>query len=352
VQLTYHTEEERLDILDIILRLFPENGVLIAVKNRKMQRKLLKQLKKVANRPVFGKSDEAWHTRPVTLVGTLHDARQVAHTGDFQVVVLADAQTATAMASDANPTPLWLLPDMRIFALVSPDSRLDTQQSLELEERLGPVKRGSGCRDCLPEVVVHTVGPFAYPAPDNSLAPLGRKRENIWHNAARNAAIARVATECLAGNHPSVSEYERQEETEDSTEGQETVPPTVVVLVESPEHARQLRKLLPDWPILGGRDGEGAVGAEDAEMPLMPDRAIVTWSRAYRDGLAVDVIIRADGTAARHREGFGPHVWVNRRSMVIVDFVDDFDEQARQDKIRRYRDYAERGFTILDADSV
>lgn len=348
-QLVYHSEEERLELLDIILRVFPQHGVLITAKNKKTCQKLLKQLTKRSSRKVDGDVDEAWRTRPATLIGTRYLATLVADTDVFQLVVFADEQTTASMASEATQDPLWELPDLRIFGLLSSNSQLDASQRFELEARFGPVIPDSAPRACLPEVTVYSVGPFAYPPPDDSLNHLERKRRYIWHNTRRNAEIARIATLCVADDQAFLRQYGQREESLNSNEEQSTSPSSVAVVTESPEHARAIRKLLPQWDILDGRDGDVA---NKAETPLRPGKAIVTCTRACRDGLAVDVLLRADGTGARHQDSFGPHVWLNRCPMGIIDFTDDFDERARSDMVSRHRDYAERDFTIAGTERI
>jgi hypothetical protein len=144
------------------------------------------------------------------------------------------------------------------------NSLLEAPQRFELEARLGSANPDLVHDTCLPEVVVHSVGPFSYPA-SKTLNPLDRKRLNVWHNASRNVAVARIATACVAGNQADLREYgwhewQRGETCVNDTdeEQQHVTPSSVVVVVESCEHARIIKKLLPDWPILDSRDGEGA----------------------------------------------------------------------------------------------
>jgi hypothetical protein len=310
---------------------------------------LRKKLRNHAKRTIFENRNRAFRNRPATLLGTVHDAGEIAHTDDFQVVVLADAETATQLADDTKSKPLWRLRDLAIFALVSENKRLDTTQHFELEARLGPTIFDSFVKPILPNVTVCHVGPSNYP-PARRRDPVERKRDNIWNNGARNGTIAGIASACRDDNQALLRAHgirlpEAKEASDDDAmkpHDFHSSPRSVAVIVESLQHARLLQKLLP-WTIF---DGQNTGNTYEPHSPLQPTKAIITWMRACRDGLAVDVLIRADGTAAKHQNWFGPHVWINRRPMAIIDFHDDFDETAKSATLGRKQDYESRGFVV------
>lgn len=356
-QFIYEYDDDRLEILEILLRLFGDMGVLIAVKNRETCRRLLKQLRKRTDRHIAENVDGAFSHRPATLLGTYSDAWQISQDNDFQVIVLADTETAVQLAGRDDSYSFWSLDNMRVFGLVSDAGRLDLRQRFALEARFGPPCVDWRGPRYLPTVTVHRVGPFTYPD-DQVHDALQRKRQYIWHNKCRNVEIARLAQACLAGDRAVLREYTYHTEVinqsgsdndENSIYSDDTVndmpssSPNTVILVESPEHARALKKMLRDWPVLNSVDNAGA-RAQQADTPLMPQQAIVTWTRACRDGLAADVLIRADGSAAGHHDAFGPHIALNNRPMTIFDVHDDFDDEAKQNTARRNHEYKAREY--------
>jgi hypothetical protein len=106
----------------------------------------------------------------------------------------------------------------------------------------------------------------------------------------------------------------------------------VAVLVESLEQGRALRKHLP-WPLFG-------LSAQEQQHlpagPLTCTKTIITTLRANRQGVAADVVIRADGTGSPWQDTWGPEATADQQPALIIDIVDDFDSQAQQDAVSRH----------------
>jgi hypothetical protein len=90
----------------------------------------------------------------------------------------------------------------------------------------------------------------AWPGKDRPDLPLGLawKRQSIWYNAERNAAIARLAGAFAAGNLATLWEYGLF--LDDQYHPDPGDRRRVAVLAESPEHAHILQRLLPGWTVL------------------------------------------------------------------------------------------------------
>src|ERR1035437_6885280 len=129
----------------------------------------------------------------------------------------------------------------------------------------------------------------------DSIDPLRRKRQAVWHNAKRNALIAKVATGFAARHIESLWDCGLLL---DAKKLPQRVPwPTwTVVLVESPEHGRDIQRLLPQWQLIDATavlpdlDSPGQFG------PQPPCPAIITLVAASQlDNFMPDVLIVAMG---------------------------------------------------------
>jgi hypothetical protein len=172
----------------------------------------------------------------------------------------------------------------------------------------------------------------------------------MWDNDRRNEAIARLAAALAAGDMTAPWEYGLF--LDDDPDLRSCAERRVAVLVESPEHARTLGRLLPGWRVLCadgadlgtvGRAGAAGVGPEVRDD--LPGRAIVTWLHA-RGRIEADVVIRADGlpwpldlAVAPPRPG-----QAEARPVLLVDLADHQDRTARDATRARRLDYRDRGW--------
>jgi hypothetical protein len=124
----------------------------------------------------------------------------------------------------------------------------------------------------------------------------------------------------------------------------------VAILVESPEHGRQLRALLEDWPLL---TDQGDAHLRDKDEPQSSKAVIVTLAYAARRGIKADVIIRATGTEwglcikrfpPRQRKT-GP------KEIVVIDFADQAPAPAKADTERRIAGYKRQGMSVVTVSS-
>jgi len=116
----------------------------------------------------------------------------------------------------------------------------------------------------------------------------------------------------------------------------EAPPRRVTVLVEAPEHGRELLGLLPGWRL-------STANEEPPEQQDRFDRTIITTLRACQVGkVETEVLVRADGgegmQALNHLTAHQGHFGI------LVDFADDFDAAAQRVTRQRARDYRSRGW--------
>jgi hypothetical protein len=233
--------------------------------------------------------------------------------------------------------------NQHVYGFVPPDRRLHARDRLGLEALFGPVI----CRErstAAVGVIFAQVPEIAIPG---QVVGLERKRRAVWHNERRNAVVAGVANALATGdaealgrhglacNGPAVAEADPG-------------GPHVVILVESPEHGRELARRLPGWSLLDATRPSTSVFLEDKDKaPDLPRRSIVTMLGARRlDRLEVDILVRGDGSPwPLELAGFPPRAGHGRASRVLVVDLDDGDGAAR----RRLDDYQGRGWEVEGA---
>ena len=224
----------------------------------------------------------------------------------------------------------------RVFALVDPGRVTDPFTREVLETVAGPVilpLRSSS------RTVLHVVLPVPPGRVPGGLSALERKRALLWNNPARNAKIAAVAR-AIAGRDPIALDRLGFPPAIVENLGGEGAAPRIAVLVESTEHARQLQLRLPAWPVMDAilRTRSARVGlihpAKESTMCRL-----VTLTRAVRDGVLADIVIRATG-----RDGpidskalFAEHG--HEQPAILVDLVDMAQTRDTGDLSRHHREH-------------
>jgi hypothetical protein len=171
---------------------------------------------------------------------------------------------------------------------------------------------------------------------------LKRKRRTLWHNAARNAQIARVARACLEEDVKALREMGVPlRKRKDGVWSHH-----VAVLVENVEHAEELVRWLPGWEMLAAVQ-EPVDDEEEQGMPLMSD-TIITWMHAWRFEISANIVIRATGWRGKLDLGDGNR-WGERskRRQVIIDFEDSWDADAVEDTEHRVQEYEAQNLEVV-----
>ncbi len=336
---------DRLAAIELALRLFPTGRFMIVTMTRSEARKIARILQAGREEPV------ACYTRQLTT----SDARiQVGTDGGLDllgpgVVLFTDARHVLREGVRGR---LLILRRQRGLGLLDERLVLSRRERLVIEGYAGPVIGRIGAPDDEPEDVRAVFADWTGgERPDEPLG-LEWKRRSIWGNPERNEATARLATALADGDLGTLWAYGL------FLDGELVLRPPadrrVAVLVESPEHAGILGRLLPGWAVLRA-DGTdvaavgraGAAGAGPDDRGDMPRRAIVTCLHADRRGrIEADVVIRADGLpwpldlpVAAPRPGRA-----EGRLVLLVDLADHQDRTARDATRARRLDYQNRGW--------
>lgn len=181
---------------------------------------------------------------------------------------------------------------------------------------------------------------------------VAKKRRGFWRNGKRNRMIQQIA----------------QEFTDDDQ---------VLIVVDTIEHAMQLKKLLPEFTLCYGQglsredrktyERTGCIGVHEPMMDAVRRQRIKrrfedgrlkkviatgVWNRGV-DFRNLSVLIRADGKNSRIADTQIPgRVSRTRKdgkvkTGIVIDFVDVFDESFAQRSAQRRRCYARHGWTQI-----
>lgn len=168
--------------------------------------------------------------------------------------------------------------------------------------------------------------------------PLDAKRRLYWHNDRRNRRVAEVARRLVLRRTKTVLSL-----IGDAMLSQEILTATktgVAVLVETPEHARELAKWLPGWAVWKGGDLEVA-------KPEPGCGVIVTEMAARETVISAGVLIRATGMKWPMPDIDWP--WLDDvEHGVLVDFTDDYHPIAVGNSKERSDIYARAGMRVWE----
>lgn len=169
---------------------------------------------------------------------------------------------------------------------------------------------------------------------------LDAKRRLYVHNARRNRRVAEVANRLRLGTKKAVRSL--------GIDGPGLVELVltaarlgVAVLVETPEHARELAALLPGWAVWTG-------GVTDVTKPEPGCGVVVTEQGADEFVVNAGVLVRATGT--RHPLPEVDWPWVGDVDHgVLVDFADQYHPAAHKNAVARVESYLGGGMTVWEA---
>jgi hypothetical protein len=168
---------------------------------------------------------------------------------------------------------------------------------------------------------------------------LERKRTEYWRNAPRNGLIASVARGVLSANWRRLRAHGLPEAVvREAGHGDRRV----AMLVESPEHGRELKRLLPDWTLCDATT-HASCDVHDGGP------RIVTLVYAAKHGVSADVVIRATGTPfpLTVKNFPGARDEGDDRAVLLVDFFDVGSVRRENESRARFHDYTERGYHLV-----
>lgn len=332
---------EAAGVIVAITKMYPTQNILVVARNNAVCRAIARELNQRMDRRVSLGSTVHGEDAPLVHIQSISGLDRSSH--DWPILIFADAESAR---SDTGMRQAVSMPDSLIYAVVSTDLKLDQEVLLRLRVTCGP------------ELYRLTDAPFTGTAvtvllvrakrkrrgsPSN---PLCRKRTHLWHNDPRNQQVAELAKAFAAADFETLGQLGVPVEALQQQLQDLGRQPRVAIIVESPNHARRLRQMLPEWQIAAG------ARLADKDLPMLPqecDRTILTLTRALAAGVLADVVIRAEGTEQAWTWDLGPHYGLTRNSMIVVDLFDTFDAQASYAARRRRIDYAAQSWKIIES---
>ncbi len=341
--LAARSRDHRLAALRLIIRLLQDGKIMIIASTLAEPKKIARDLSSRTAEPSGCFTRQLNRSDVRVQVGTLGGLDPTV----AGVVVFADARQALHARARRD---LASLGRQRIYGLFDDRDWLGRRERLLIEAGIGPVIGRLGAADEFPVVLRAVFADWTGgELPDLQLG-LQWKRRSIWHNPARNAAIARLASALDAGDDAPLWEHGLFLDREGAA--RPPADPAVVVLVEAPEHARGLAQLLPGWTVLSAERHDAAAAEARAGTPSRgyregaARRAIATWLYARDRGrVEADIVLRADGTPWPLYVGLAPPgPRAEGRAVLLVDLADDQDRTARAATNARRADYQDRGW--------
>ena len=222
----------------------------------------------------------------------------------------------------------------RIYGLRVAGKSIGPRLELLLEGLIGPVLGTVGRARRARTVSVHVAD---WPCQALSCGPFGLdwKRDGIWHNPDRNAAIASIARSIADGDETHLWVHGLFLDEALNQRGPR-YHRRVAIIVESPEHGRTLAALLPGWRLLCDPESRAghreSAGEERRSRKLSEtaslDKSIITMARAsHLHSINTDVLIRGDGMPWTMELPLSAGVR-NEEDLTLIDLHDEFDAIA------------------------
>lgn len=361
-QLVVDRLEDRLSLLSQLLSLFPPYRFLIATKNNAIAQQVADGLRGGTKRQVL---TYYRRVRPDGILVCPANSLGCATAQEFPVIIYWDVEAARAKRTAQKP---WHQDCALAYAFVRSDRRLDPDDQFRIAMVFGDVIYEH--YDHAPDpgfttVQVMLAGPSVYPPSADqqavghdqrrrrrraSCSALERKRSNIWQNERRNQHIASIAQACRDRDVQALQRAGIVIDDPAAVFAGWCSEPRVAVVVEVVEHARELGKLLPGWPQREAGQLPAMVAADRDQvvenLQLTHEAAILSQGYAQQVGIAADIVIVADGMSRYWPEYLGPDCCINGDRMLVIDYQDDFDQQAKQDAEARRQDYQGRIWEI------
>jgi hypothetical protein len=313
--------------------------VLVVVKNDKEAESLANTLDQITDRLATWKPYQ-WRGDPWLLIKSLSSISGCAPMmGQF--IVLFDAELALSKTllqflGSAQHSP-------RIAFATRDVHQLHEVERAALEGLFGPVVYRPGDDGSFGEVFVAWLEPVDGPGTtfgSNS----DRKRQQIWANGPRNRLIAGAARALRDGDSVAIAALGLNVAARRLAGHERSDSPTVSVVAENLEHARQLSRLLPGWRV--------EEAGYSPSQRVLHDRVIVTLLRAQKSPLLTSVTVyAAAGPGWLDHANFACNV-LDSDPCLLIDVADRADERFRTDTESRSAEYRRHGYRGLSGDGA
>jgi hypothetical protein len=348
-QILTYTPESLLRTLAQLCWFF-RGKIMIICENRQEMYRLTRRLRRRIDEPVVCITKSCTITETRIEVGT--QPSMDLHCAD--VVILARA--SQALQAETR-TRLGALRRQRIYGLRLVHEQESPREELLVEGIIGPVLTIHGPIRKEPRSVSVLLADWRCRSSSYGQFGLEWKRHAIWQNPDRNNAIAGIARALVAGDLVALGKHGIFP---DATDEAMLVNDgcRVAILVESPEHAKEIGARLPGWRLVTGQSESDVERPEltgsssdhaESTSDTRPEATIVTQIGSLTFPMGTfDIVIRADGLRWPLEV---PHLFEGRRNgkqcrLLLIDLRDDFDEIALDATRRRIADYQRRSWEV------
>ncbi|MCE9554557.1 MAG: hypothetical protein K8T91_14460 [Planctomycetes bacterium] len=336
----------RSSYIGVICRLFHHARVIVPCATRDQIDQMSGHLPAYLGGEVDAVSRRNWSSSARVVVCGFDSFDSITWPPDFQIIVFPDAeQTIGELSIKARGQYIR----HRVYGFVSPGQVRSDRTTLRLEALAGPViYRSPRSGDVpLPVQVVMVDRPLVPCAAPKDHLP--RRQRLIWHNQSRNEFLAGIAAAIAGGDIQKLWAHGLFLDRDQLPIGHHC-PLRVVVLVDSPGHGRQLRDLLPQWPLIDAVPQYAGASPASACSPWGPPPAaiITAVAAAKMSHLSADVVVWASGgERALLPEHFPCKTPSGNSDVLLVDVADDCNAITARWTRQRLVDYQSRGFQIL-----
>jgi hypothetical protein len=272
-------------------------------------------------------------------------------------IIVVDASTATSRLAMLALSHAWRA---RMYGLIDVAARPAPFDQDHLRVLFGFHEitiPAHGCQERPVQILRYPIrGGMTLPV---QLGGIQLQRRGLWHNAVRNRKLVRIANAFAQGDQDKLVQMLGK------PVGTPANPASVVLLVQTVEHALELARQLPSWRVAAGSsvNEEGLTAEQIARLHPAPNpfrvgplRAIVTAAVLEQMPLDnVDVLVRADGGISL--PPLGPYHLVEGpdrpvRPMLLIDCHDQHHPLLRRQSRARLQAYEERGWNAPGIDLV
>lgn len=320
----------RTDAMALICRLFGLAQVMIVCASTAQAQQVRKEISGSVGRAVATIEGKVWESRAPITIATRR-AFLFAGWSDWPVLIFADADDS--LTSDiVLARQLW--DRNRVYALADPVGDRSQRRIVELQNLAG----STIYRD--PELQRATTDELSVAV---AFAPVRierqqvetdprRHREQLWLSTARNGYIRDVASAISSADHDRIQSLGLPA----SSISEFSSLVNVVIVVDSPAHAKVLERLLSDWATSPARGNRSIAPVR---------REIVTSDRVERYAADGDCVL----LAASGGSGIAIPSGVRRRNgkTLIIDFDDAGNRRQASDTASRAAAYEHHGLDVI-----
>ena len=334
-------DSRKADIVGCLCLLFRPATIFIACKTNEAAQSMAAGLGHYLGGGVEAVHGLNWTSSCRVVCGTFQSLNRSNPT-DWKVLVFADAREGIQAT---NNDAMGDYRHHRLYALDNPQKRRPPEEQLRIEILAGAVIYRD--RQLPQQHTTEFVAAFLSHASSGgqALPNLRDRRTALWHDDRRNHAITKVAQAFAQGKETPLWDHELVlDEQVIASLGPQ---PGVVIVVDSVQHAEQLRRHLPDWQLVHAQPRGDQTAAQGIAISTwgVPRNAIVTAIVANKlVGLDARIVIWASG-------GSAPYIPTilkrSRQTQLLIDVWDDGNPLLAADTRQRLEIYRALGCRIL-----